>query len=210
MTEKTMSPENQDWISAAADNRTISQSQLDKLLQHTELQQQLQRYQLAGSILRQEKSCLSAQFDAEFARLLEQEQPYQLQTDKQFTQQVASFFRQAANSSWSKSFAQGAAAASVAILAVLGVQHYQGPADQELLSPLPVLQTNKPNSGYAPVSLSQVTADSRFEQQEQAVLETQKIRLLEMLHAHHQQIRVMEQVRHTPEQKTEKPDNNER
>lgn len=102
---------------------------------------------------------------------------------------------------------QGTVAASVALIAVLGVQQFQGTAqDADLNSPLPVLQT-QPVAGFAtPVSLSQTSVDSRFEQeQRQAMLEQQK-RLQQLLQAHRQQIRVMDTAQQkAPQTPAEKP-----
>jgi sigma-E factor negative regulatory protein RseA len=90
---------------------------------------------------------------------------------------------------------------------VLGVQQFQGSGqDADLNSPLPVLQT-QPVAGFAtPVSLSQTSVDSRFEQeQRQAMLEQQK-RLQQLLQAHRQQIRVMDTAQQkAPETPAEKP-----
>lgn len=190
-----MSSENQDWLSAASDNQAISPAQLDALLQSSELQAQAERYQLIGSVLRQEQtSPLSARFSEDFAALLEQEPEYHLRSDRSLVQRVIRGIGQAANGAWLKPVSQGAVAASVALVAVLGVQQWQQPLEQEMMSPLPVLQT-RPVAGFAtPVSLSQTTVDSRFEQQQQQAMLEQQKRLQALLNAHRQQVRVMEQA----------------
>lgn len=203
-----MSSEKSDWLSAASDNHAISPEQLDNLLQDAELQQRLGRYHLMGAAIRNELPAqLDLQFADNFASLLEQEPAYQLESSSVVQNQTTpvSFWKKlsdAANTSWFKAGFQGTVAASVALVAVLGVQQFQGSSqDADLNSPLPVLQT-QPVAGFAtPVSLSQTSVDSRFEQeQRQAMLEQQK-RLQQLLQAHRQQIRVMD----TAQQKITQP-----
>ncbi|WP_337841780.1 sigma-E factor negative regulatory protein [Rheinheimera sp.] len=195
-----MSLEKSDWLSAAGDNQAIAPEQLDTLLQDTELQQSFARYHLIGAAIRNE---LPAQIDLDFAdrfaAVLEQETTYQLTavTPSVVNSSLWQKLADAANNSWARMGMQGAVAAAVALMAVVGVQQFQaaGP-DADLNTPLPVLQT-QPVAGFAtPVSLSQTSVDSRFEQeQRQAMLEQQK-RLQQLLQAHHQQIRVMETAQH--------------
>jgi len=177
-----MSSEKQDWLSAASDNQGISAQQLDSLLQDPALQQQWLRYQMIGNVMRNE---LPAQVDLDFADnfalLLAEEETHQLQAEPAL--QLAAVtttsrwgkIKSAANQSWMKTMLQGAIAASVAIVAVVGVQQSQQSADDVLTSPLPVLQT-RPIGGVAtPVSLSQSSVDSRFAaQQQQLQLEQQR------------------------------------
>ena len=189
-----MSSENQEWLSAASDNQPLNAAQLDRLLTDSTLQQQLERYQLMGAVLRREQSPLTADFAADFAARLEDEQQFHLQSHRSLLRRLRQRFSEAANSRWLQPVAQGAVAAGVALLAVVGMQQYQQPA-HESVSPLPVLQT-APIAGFAtPVSLSQTTVEDRFaEQERQAMLEQQK-RLQALLNAHRQQVRVMEQSR---------------
>lgn len=208
-----MSSEKSDWLSAASDNQAISPEQLDRLLQDAELQQSFARYHLIGAAIRNELPAqLDMQFADNFANLLEQEPAYQLESSPTVHRQdtAVSFWQklgEAANTGWFKTGFQGTVAASVALIAVLGVQQFQGSGqDADLNAPLPVLQT-QPVAGFAtPVSLSQTSVDSRFEQeQRQAMLEQQK-RLQQLLQAHRQQIRVMDTAQQkTPETPAEKP-----
>lgn len=196
-----MSSEKQDWLSAASDNQGISAQQLDSLLQDPDLQQQWLRYQMIGNVMRNE---LPAQVDLNFADnfelLLAGEESHQLQPEPvlQLAAVTATSrwgkIKSAANQSWVKTMLQGAIAASVAIVAVVGVQQSQQSADDALTSPLPVLQT-RPIGGVAtPVSLSQSSVDSRFAaQQQQQQLEQQR-RLQELMQARQQQIRLLEQT----------------
>lgn len=199
-----MSSEKQDWLSAASDNRQISDSELDLLLQQPQLQQKLERYQLAAAVFRREKTVpLPADFSADIAALLQDEPTYQLTQSRNLLQKVGSGLRYAANGSWLKPAAQGAVAAGVALFAVLGVQQYQQPVGSELMIPSPVLQTN-PIGGFAtPVSLSTTTADTRFAEQEQQAMQEQQRRLQALLQAHRQQVRVTEQDQAKTEQENE-------
>jgi sigma-E factor negative regulatory protein RseA len=196
-----MSSEKQDWLSAASDNQGISAQQLDSLLQDPALQQQWLRYQMIGNVMRNE---LPAQVDLDFADnfalLLAEEETHQLQAEPAL--QLAAVtttsrwgkIKSAANQSWMKTMLQGAIAASVAIVAVVGVQQSQQSADDVLTSPLPVLQT-RPIGGVAtPVSLSQSSVDSRFAAQQQQLQLEQQRRLQELMQARQQQIRLLEQT----------------
>ena len=190
-----MSSEHQDWLSAASDNKPLTKAQLDSLLRDTELQSTLERYHLIGATIRREaRGPVSSDFSADVMAKIADEPVYQLQTDRSLLQRVKASVASAANGRWLQPVAQGAVAAGVALLAVVGMQQYQQPA-HESVSPLPVLQT-APIAGFAtPVSLSQTTVEDRFaEQERQAMLEQQK-RLQALLNAHRQQVRVMEQSR---------------
>ncbi|WP_214000444.1 anti sigma-E factor RseA C-terminal domain-containing protein [Arsukibacterium sp.] len=199
-----MSLEKQDWLSAASDNRQISDAELDLLLQQPELQQKLERYQLAAAVFRREKTVpLPSDFSADIAKLLQDEPVYQLTQSRSLLHKVGAGIKYAANGSWLKPVAQGAVAAGVALFAVLGVQQYQQPNGQDLMSPSPVLQTN-PIGGFAtPVSLSSTTADTRFAEQEQQAMQEQQRRLQVLLQAHRQQVRVMAQDQPKTEQENE-------
>ncbi|WP_333608173.1 sigma-E factor negative regulatory protein [Arsukibacterium sp.] len=191
-----MVTEKQAWLSAASDNEPLSADELSLLLNSPELQHKLERYQLASAVLRQEAhSVLPADFSERLQLQLADEPVYHLAPAA--AKPSASWLQrlgQAANATWFKPAANGAIAASVALLAVLGVQQYQQPFGQELLSPSPVLQT-RPVAGFAtPVSLSQTTVSTRFEEQEQQAMLEQQQRLQAMLQAHRQQLRVMSQT----------------
>ena len=201
-----MSSEHQQWLSAASDNQPLTKAQLDQLLADSELQRQLERYQLVGAVLRREQSPLPTDFATDFASLLAAEPEYRLTNDRNLLQRLRHGVSLAANSRWLQPVAQvangrwlqpvaqGAVAAGVAMLAVVGMQQYQQP-QQEVMSPLPVLHTQPIGGFYTPVSLSQTTVEDRFaEQERQAMLEQQQ-RLQLLLNAHRQQVRVMEQSR---------------
>ncbi|MDX5407564.1 MAG: anti-anti-sigma factor [Chromatiaceae bacterium] len=204
-----MSLENQDWLSAASDNQPLSKAQLDSLLSSAQLQQTLERYQMLGAVLRHEtQSPLPASFADDFAAALENEPTYQLKSSQSLFSRIKGGVAQAANGRWLQPVAQGAVAAGVALIAVLGVQQYQKPGE-EMLTPQPMLQT-QPIAGFAtPVSLSQTTVSDRFaEQEQQAMLEQQK-RLQALLNAHRQQVRVMEQAQQAKQQNNDGPKPNE-
>ena len=189
-----MSSEHQDWLSAASDNKPLSKAQLDSLLSSKGQQDALQRYHLIGATLRREaQSPLPADFAQNLMLKLDDEPVYQLRSDRSLVQRIKASLAVAANGRWLQPVAQGAVAAGVALVAVLGVQQYQQ-SPEAALTPQPLLQT-QPIAGFAtPVSLSQTTVSDRFaEQEQQAMLEQQK-RLQALLNAHRQQVRVMEQA----------------
>ncbi len=195
-----MSSEHQEWLSAASDNQSVSAEQLDSLLSDPQLQASWLRYQLAGSVIRQELAPqLDVDFADRFAAVLEQEDSHQLVAEavpvvQQGTASPVSSNQPAANQGWWKMLMQGAIAAGVAIVAVVGVQQTQQKPDDALTAPLPVLQTSPIGGVAAPVSLSQTSVESRFTpQQQQQQLEQQR-RLQELMQARQQQIRLMEQA----------------
>jgi sigma-E factor negative regulatory protein RseA len=190
-----MSSENQDWLSAASDNQPLTTAQLNSLLSDAELQHRLERYHLIGAAMRREsQSALPDGFADDLAAALADEPAYQLQSDRNLLQRIKASVAEAANGRWLQPMAQGAVAAGVALMAVVGVQQYQQSANMDASTPLPILQT-QPIAGFAtPVSLSQTTVSDRFaEQEQQAMLEQQK-RLQALLNAHRQQVRVMDQA----------------
>ncbi len=204
-----MSLENQDWLSAASDNQPLSKAQLDSLLSSAQLQQTLERYQMLGAVLRHEtQSPLPASFADDIAAALQNEPTYQLTDSQSLLSRIKNGIAQAANGRWLQPVAQGAVAAGVALIAVLGVQQYQQPGE-DMLTPQPMLQT-QPIAGFAtPVSLSQTTVTDRFaEQEQQAMLEQQK-RLQALLNAHRQQVRVMEQAQQAKQQNKDGSEPNE-
>lgn len=200
----------QDWLSAAIDEQGLSHEHLNALLQDQELQHRFERYHMIGSAIRQElPQQLHINFAEQFAEKLAEEPRHQLQSSLTFMQRVTLGVQRAANSDWLKPSAQTAIAASVALMAVVGVQHYQQPGVQDIMSPLPVLQT-RPVAGFAsPVSLSQTTVDSRFEQQAQQAMLEQQTRLQELLNAHHQQVRVLDQAQILSEKRPASRDDQE-
>lgn len=192
----SMSLEKRDWLSAASDNQAIQPEQLDELLKNTELQHSFTRYHLIGAAIRNELPAqVQVDFADQFASLLDNEPSYQLSPVASSIKVSTLWSRmaEAANNSWTRLGMQGAVAAAVALVAVVGVQKFQqlGP-DADLNSPLPVLQT-QPISGFAtPVSLSQTSVESRFEQEQRELALEQQRRLKQLLQAHQQQVRVLE------------------
>lgn len=197
-----MSSEQLDWLSAASDNQGISAQQLDQLISEPELQDQWLRFQMAGAAIRDElPPALDLDFADRFASLLDKEEAHVLQVEAVPVLAVASannasanIFKSAANSGWFKNLMQGAIAAGVAIIAVVGVQNQQNNADDALTSPLPVLQTGPMGNVVAPVSLSQTTVQTQYNPQQQQLMLEQQRRLQELMQARQQQIRLMEQA----------------
>jgi sigma-E factor negative regulatory protein RseA len=155
---------------------------------------------MIGNVMRNE---LPAQLDMNFAdrfeAMLADEPAHQLQPEP--VAELAPvgpvsmpWWKAAANQPWVKTMLQGAIAASVAIVAVVGVQQNQQSADEALTSPLPVLQTSPIGGVATPVSLSQTSVDSRFDAQQQRVQLEQQRRLQELMQAHQQQKRLLEQT----------------
>jgi len=197
-----MSSEQLDWLSAASDNQGISAQQLDQLIASPELQDQLVRFQLAGAAIRNElPTALDLDFSERFAELLDKEDAHVLAvatvpelSAAPTAQATGNIFKSAANSSWFKTLMQGAIAAGVAVIAVVGVQNQQTSADDALTAPLPVLQTGPIGNVVAPVSLSQTTVQTQYNPQQQQLMLEQQRRLQELMQARQQQIRLMEQA----------------
>jgi len=197
-----MSSEQRDWLSAASDNQGISAQQLDQLIAEPELQAQWLRFQMAGAAIRDElPSALDLDFADRFASLLDKEDAHVLQVDAVPVLAAATaaktsgnIFKSAANSGWFKTLMQGAIAAGVAVIAVVGVQNQQTNTDDALTSPLPVLQTGPMGNVVAPVSLSQTTVQTQYNPQQQQQMLEQQRRLQELMQARQQQIRLMEQA----------------
>lgn len=210
-----MSSEKQDWLSAASDNQGISATELDNLLRDPALQDQWLRYQMIGNAMRNElPTQLDMNFADRFELLLADEPVHQLQPEvvAELVPVTAAvqlpWWKTAANQPWVKTMLQGAIAASVAIVAVVGVQQNQQRGDEGLISPLPVLQTNPIGGVATPVSLSQTSVDSRFDAQQQRLQLEQQRRLQELMQAHQQQKRLLEQTvqqHKTPQTPPEQP-----
>jgi sigma-E factor negative regulatory protein RseA len=196
----SMSSEHQEWLSAASDNQSVSAEQLDSLLSDADLQARWLRYQLAGAVIRQELAPpLDTDFSDRFAAMLDLEDSHQLVAEpvpvlQQAMASPVNGSQPAANQGWWKMLMQGAIAAGVAIVAVVGVQQTQQKPDDALTSPLPVLQTNPIGGVAAPVSLSQTSVESRFTPHQQQLQVEQQRRLQELMQARQQQIRLMEQA----------------
>lgn len=197
-----MSSEQKEWLSQASDNLSIDAQQLDELLSDVELQATWLRYQTAGAAMRQE---LPAQPDNQiadqFAAWLDQEPAHQLvveavqpvNTVVELSTVTLPTQTPAANQGWWKYVMQGAIAAGVALVAVVGVQT-QLKSDDGMAAPLPVLQTNPIGGVAAPVSLNQTSVQTRLTPEQQQLQLEQQRRLQELMQARQQQIRLMEQA----------------
>lgn len=209
-----MSSEQKEWLSQASDNLSISAEQLDQLLSDPDAQATWLRYQAAGAAIRNELPAqASNQIADDFAAWLEQEPAHQLQAEPVVAaplsqvkvQQVAAPV--AANQSWWKYLMQGAIAAGVALVAVVGVQT-QLKSDDAASNPLPVLQTSPIGGVAAPVSLSQTSVENRVTPEQQQLLMEQQRRLQELMQAREQQIRLMEQAAAQPQVPEQEPTQN--
>lgn len=209
-----MSSEQKEWLSQASDNLSISAEQLDQLLSDPDAQATWLRYQAAGAAIRNELPAqASNQIADDFAAWLEQEPAHQLQAEPVVAaplsqvkvQQVAA--PAAANQSWWKYLMQGAIAAGVALVAVVGVQT-QLKSDDAANNPLPVLQTSPIGGVAAPVSLSQTSVENRVTPEQQQLQMEQQRRLQELMQAREQQIRLMEQAAAQPQVPEQEPTQN--
>jgi sigma-E factor negative regulatory protein RseA len=106
------------------------------------------------------------------------------------------WWQAAANHAWLKVGAQGAIAASVALVAVFGINQHNQQPDAALTAPLPVFQTMPVAGTATPVSLNHSSlypspASAGYDNSSQSV---QQRRLMELLQLRQQQIRLMEQA----------------
>lgn len=211
-----MSSEQKEWLSQASDNLSVSAEQLDELLSDADLQSTWLRYQVAGSAIRQELPARpDNQIADQFAAWLEQEPAHQLTADVVVQPQAEVVAlpvsvptqRPAANQGWWKYVMQGAIAAGVALVAVVGVQT-QLKTDDSANSPLPVLQTSPIGGVAAPVSLNQTSVQTRLTPEQQQLQLEQQRRVQELMQARQQQIRLMEQAAAQQAQTEQEPKKN--
>ncbi|GLP97194.1 sigma-E factor negative regulatory protein [Paraferrimonas sedimenticola] len=154
-----MTIERNEWISAAVDDENSHQT-LATLDSETTDAQKWQSYHLIGDAMRDElPQNLDFDISAKVAAALEDEpsivapKPAQAEPEQAPKKSgvVVPFLRQ---------FGQYAIAASVAIVAVIGIQG-QGQNGADELSPLPVLQTNPLIGSASPVSLQAPSMQER-------------------------------------------------
>ncbi|WP_372869674.1 sigma-E factor negative regulatory protein [Shewanella sp.] len=138
----------QEWVSASVDGETDRQT-LAELAADTDSRAQWQRYHLIGDAMRGDiPESLHLDLSSRIAAALEAEPvilaPQTTQTNSGAQQQkalVVPFMRQ---------LGQYGIAAAVALMAVVGVQQYQGAEETD---PLPVLNTRPLMGAATPVSL---------------------------------------------------------
>lgn len=185
-----MAADNQQRLSAWMDNQAddaISDEMIDALLEDEALQSTYSRYQLIGDAIRGEMPpVVDLDLTSRIADALEDE-PTVLSPSpsepKPVTDsgKVVPLFKQ---------LGQYAIAATVAAVAVLGVQQYNQTGESEI--PTPVLTTTPLTGVAAPVSLAAPTAEqlnSEAVAQQQRILEQRK-RINAYLQDHEQQRRL--------------------
>ncbi|MEC8326109.1 MAG: sigma-E factor negative regulatory protein [Pseudoalteromonas spongiae] len=157
-----------------------------------ELEHAASRYSLIGDVMRGEgKELIQIDIADQVALALEQEETYsQVPEAPSVTEQVAAVNQQStvAISNWKKPFAQMAIAASVAAVAVIGVQSV--PKDADIISPEPQLQNleTMPFGGTAtPVSYS---TEPALETAQKGLRELEEKRLGALLLEHQRQSRI--------------------
>ncbi|MCF6456984.1 RseA family anti-sigma factor [Pseudoalteromonas sp. MMG024] len=157
-----------------------------------ELEHAASRYSLIGDVMRGEgKELIQIDIADQVALALEQEETYSQEPETpSVTEQEAAVNQQStvAISNWKKPFAQMAIAASVAAVAVIGVQSV--PKDSDIISPEPQLQNleTMPFGGTAtPVSYS---TEPALETAQKGLRELEEKRLGALLLEHQRQSRI--------------------
>ncbi|GAA5218396.1 sigma-E factor negative regulatory protein [Corallincola platygyrae] len=185
-----MAADNQQRLSAWMDNQadeTISDEMIDALLEDEALQSTYSRYQLIGDAIRGEMPpVVDIDLTSRIADALEQE-PTVLAPAQTESKPAAESGKVV---SLLKQLGQYAIAATVAAVAVLGVQQYNQPGESEI--PTPVLTTTPLTGVAAPVSLAAPTAEQVNDEavaQQQRIMEQRK-RINAYLQDHEQQRRL--------------------
>lgn len=139
-------------LSAYMDGEQVSNPLTDKLCQDKELQQTWANYHLVRSVMRQEtaQNILGKDFTAQMEQLIAQESSYQEQPTVAEAQKLP--FVQQLRRLWLP-ITQVAVAAGVCVVAVLGVQSFNGANNQVVADvDTPVLQTLPFNHNVQAVS----------------------------------------------------------
>lgn len=176
-------------------------------------QETWRRYHLIGDILRDETSAAAApmqwDFSQSIAKALEQEadlvsfaavksaqeqtKKAQVAVEQELTAIAAKENAQVSAKviPWRQQWSQWAVAASVAVVAVLGVQNFAGQQVEPSLNPLPVLQTSGGSGSLSPVSLS---AEPSLPRVEMNMQQLQQQRVGALMLEHQRQVRNMTAV----------------
>jgi sigma-E factor negative regulatory protein RseA len=146
------------------------------------------RYAQIGDVMREGHSGgFSIDITASVAQALEQEPCHSVESDAQATLETEGNSKVVKLSNWRKPFSQIAIAASVALVAVVGVNtlpQNSTPAGDEL----PVLQSRPLAGGVAPVSFS--TEQPALQNAEQGIRDLQQQRIGALVLEHQRQSRV--------------------
>ncbi|MFM2479490.1 sigma-E factor negative regulatory protein [Celerinatantimonas sp. MCCC 1A17872] len=170
-------------LSALIDSELKDEQALQALVCDEQGSQKWQRYHLVGDIMRGSDlpSSLNLDLSDSIAKALEQEASYNASMPandsgvEQTTEQVG-WLKQLPVANWFKGVGQYAIAASVAVMAILGVQHYQQAQSQptNASQPLQVLDTVPIGGTVAPVSLQTHFSDNPDKLTEKQWLEQRK------------------------------------
>ncbi|MCG9695940.1 RseA family anti-sigma factor [Shewanella sp. Isolate11] len=141
----------QEWVSAAVDGEVDAQV-LAELAADTDSHQEWRDYHMIGDAMRGElPKMINLDLSASIATAIEDE-PTIIAPKTAQKSEAASAGKLANVIPMFKQFGQYAIAASVALVAVVGVQNYNQTAEQDA-SPLPVLNTRPLIGSASPVSL---------------------------------------------------------
>ncbi|MFY8272972.1 sigma-E factor negative regulatory protein [Pseudoalteromonas sp. SSDWG2] len=180
MTKAKCSEQDKALISALVDNET----NVDTLDAADVDTQTFARYSLIGDVMRSE-TAPSIQIDiaAKVALQLEQE-PVHAQFGQQVSKSTSQRQENVIRPSWWRGITQTAIAASVAVVAVVGVQQYGAPVDDT--QNVPPLQSNPFIGAASPVSYS---SEPALENAERGLRELQQQRIGALVLEHQRQTR---------------------
>ncbi|TMP37921.1 sigma-E factor negative regulatory protein [Pseudoalteromonas rubra] len=144
------------------------------------------RYALIGDAMRsQQNQAPCIDITASLADALADEPTHGAQVSEQTSQQASTENKVVALSSWRKPLAQVAIAASVSLVAVLGVSNYT--PQEQTTSDFPVLQSTPLTGSVSPVSLS---SEPALESAEKGLRELQQQRIGALVLEHQRQSRM--------------------
>ena len=187
-----MTDKHYEHLSALVDGEDVDDSVLASVLADDAQKATLHRYQLASSIIRNEaQPGVAIDISAAVAARVAQEPVHKVTVTANFGSKVepkAGWSKSAANDSWWRPAVSVAVAASVALVAVIGVQNYQlDPTEtgtQASPTASPVFETS-PLSGMAsPVSFNAVQEAPMLEEASQG---TDQRRYIQSFFVDHQQ-----------------------
>ncbi|CAG9000484.1 MAG: Anti-sigma-E factor RseA [Candidatus Celerinatantimonas neptuna] len=138
-------------ISALMDSELQDEKVLESFIADDMTHNRWQRYHLIGDVMRGDApQMLNLDLSAGIAQALENEPAHEMSGDNDISR-----MRKANRPvpQWLKPLGQYAIAASVAVIAILGVQHYQGVGSSGKDQPLPVFNTVPIGGTISPVSL---------------------------------------------------------
>ncbi|MFM2485749.1 RseA family anti-sigma factor [Celerinatantimonas yamalensis] len=144
-------------ISALMDSELKDKQMLNSLVSDSSRHMKWQRYHLMRDVIRGDApSVLNLDLSNSIASALEFEATHQMATDCNTTNNVATLSRKYMLPDWVRNMGQYAIAASVAVIAIIGVQQYQQSAqtrEASMQQPLQMLHTIPIGGTVAPVSL---------------------------------------------------------